>query len=148
MSGKIDPAAKERIVLRLLTEAADAGAACPSNDEICLAIDAKSWASASRLVALLDAKGLISVKRTQNLRRVTILATGKSTSDMPTPRQRRPHPDRARLDSGLPLSEVEICARRDANVTRHRAHEDHWLTIEAEKYALPQKARPISDMPA
>lgn len=66
-------------ILALLSDAAAAGAPCPTNAELIAAVGLRSIASAAESVARLEAAGLIRAERTATQRRVTILATGETT---------------------------------------------------------------------
>lgn len=70
----------ERVVLKHLTRAADAAAACPGNKALADAIGAASVSTSSSIVASLARKGVIAVERFQQARMVTIAATGRSTA--------------------------------------------------------------------
>lgn len=145
-SNKFSPEAKERIVLRLLTKAAEKGAQCPSNEDLRKAVDARSWASVSRIVSMLEDKGIISVKRTTQSRQVTILATGQSTKSVRGTLSSAGIV-RTRSAGGIPLDEAAIIAARENAYSARRDYENFWLRKEAEKYGTP-KARPISEMVA
>ena len=67
-------------VFDMLADAADAGAPCPSNIEIEVAIGASSSSMGAKAVDRLEQGGRIHVKRGQRARVVTIVATGRSTS--------------------------------------------------------------------
>lgn len=77
-----DPLARahvQRRVLQLLEAAAEAGAPCPSNRELCEALGMERL-DASDVVLALEARRLIRVERLSNARIVTIVATGKRTA--------------------------------------------------------------------
>jgi hypothetical protein len=76
----LDPSCRVKVVMSLLSRAAEDGARCPNNPEIAYRIGAGSPASAARSVALLETMGLITVERGHMSRVVTIVATGKRTA--------------------------------------------------------------------
>jgi hypothetical protein len=75
-----DTSALDEVVLRLLTEAAEAGLKCPSNVEIAAAADMASPSTGPRVIKRLARHGLIEVETGQHARVVTIVATGKRTA--------------------------------------------------------------------
>lgn len=70
----------EEVVLKALSDAADAGALCPSNTALADALGRSIAWRAGRVVKQLEARGLITVRRYSNAREVTIVATGRSTA--------------------------------------------------------------------
>jgi hypothetical protein len=46
------------------------------------------------------------------------------------------------------LPDEEIARRQDANIAARRAHEEHWLAVEQERYGLARRGRALSDMVA
>lgn len=81
----------ERITLKMLEQAAEAGVPCPSNLDIEMELGCNSTSVAPTVVKMLEDKGIISVTRYQRTRDVTILATGKSTAPDPTRKTNRKH---------------------------------------------------------
>ena len=83
---------QRKIVLDVLTAAAESGLPCPSDLDIAAALGITTAGGASRLVGVLAAMGVIEVENVANNRRVvTITATGASTARPPT-REPRPPP--------------------------------------------------------
>ena len=80
---------RQNTILDALTRAAEAGKACPSNADLaemlpgCVAPN-----KASGIVRHLEKTGVITVRRFQMARVVTIVATGKSTA---APGNQTPH---------------------------------------------------------
>lgn len=66
-------------VMRMLVAAANFGRACPSNDAIAEALCIDSG-TASNVIAALERQGLITVRRGNNRREVTIMASGLRTA--------------------------------------------------------------------
>lgn len=73
---------REAMVLTALSEAAERGARCPSNEELADLCGYFAVASPPGVIGRLAAMGLISVRVGQKERQVTIMATGKSTAPM------------------------------------------------------------------
>ncbi len=69
----------QKKVLNILSNAAENGLPCPSNEEIQEVIGYKQITTASRAVTALNESGLISVSIVDNRRTVTITSSGKST---------------------------------------------------------------------
>lgn len=84
----VAPGSREAVVLRMLNAAAEAGVRCPTNQEIADALGMASTGGPARLVAALEDFGVISVRRYQVTRVVTISASGKSTA---APASSQPH---------------------------------------------------------
>lgn len=80
---------KERATYDMLVAAAEAGHACPCNQEICARLGMRSVASGTRFVSLLEELGLIEVMRMHHERVVTIIASGKRTATLAEERARR-----------------------------------------------------------
>lgn len=74
------PPLPESVVFNMLNQAAERGDPCPSNDLICVALDASSPSRGSEVLHRLERKGLIKVERGTMSRVVTIVATGKRTA--------------------------------------------------------------------
>lgn len=70
----------EEVVLKALSDAADAGSLCPSNTSLADALGRSMAWSAGDVVKRLEARGLVTVRRYSNSREVTIVATGRSTA--------------------------------------------------------------------
>lgn len=70
------------IVMKMLTDAANKGEACPRNDAIIRKIGAKSVARGADIMAKLERMGLISIERASDSRCVTILSTGAQTAPL------------------------------------------------------------------
>ena len=75
----------EAMVYRSLSRAAENGERCPTSIEIATMLDCSPGGTAAGIVKRLERRGLISVERYQRERRVTIVATGKSTAQVKTP---------------------------------------------------------------
>jgi DNA-binding MarR family transcriptional regulator len=107
--GAPDPRRNERLVLRALIRAANAGQPCPKADDLQELLGCYSNSTPTEVIRRLEKRGLIKVERYQRGRRVTIVSTGKMTRacvntaphwrdrprDVPTPsavslQQRRP----------------------------------------------------------
>ena len=71
---------RERVVYDALVRAADASAACPTNPQLCGVLGDNSTSSPVKVLERLVDRRLIEVRRFQNAREVTILASGKSTA--------------------------------------------------------------------
>lgn len=99
----------EQVALARLTRAASIGAICPNNDELADAIGAASVSTASSVVASLARKGVIELRRFQQARQVTIVATKRSTA---MPAHARPH---WRDRTGAAPSERELAKGRLAD---------------------------------
>jgi len=69
----------QKKVLNILSNAAENGLPCPSNEEIQEVIGYKQITTASRAVTALNESGLISVSIVDNRRTVTVTSSGKST---------------------------------------------------------------------
>lgn len=63
----------------ILNAAAEDGKPCPTNEELAVALDYKSWSGPASLLKVLEKRGTIKVERFTNTRRVTIVKTGKET---------------------------------------------------------------------
>jgi DNA-binding MarR family transcriptional regulator len=70
------------VLMRLLNDAAEKAAACPTNMEIADAIGVRGIATAANAISLLEAMNLIRVERGVRNRVVTIVSTGKRTGGM------------------------------------------------------------------
>ena len=161
--------ARERALLKILTEAAAKGEPCPTNPELAEMLDLDSIASPVRLMQSMERQGLIAVERSKHARRVTIVASGRQTAppSSPTPHWRDRHAGTGpaaraareevrrtyrRADKGLTrqgspaVDDAEIAARAAERQAERRAHEQKWLREEQRKYGLPRKGRPISEM--
>ena len=79
---KLSPALKR--AYRLVERAAEAGEACPTNQAIAAHMGISSIGTASGYLSRLQDLGVIRVERGQNMRCVTILATGKQTRGRPS----------------------------------------------------------------
>ena len=134
----------ETIAYQAVFAAAEAGAPCPSADDLAEALGFRSVSGTVDVLHRLERRGLIKVDRYQRGRQVTIVSTGKKTAEpscrvshwriarppVPTPpiamiRERKP--DVAR--------DIEMAARRDG-----RALQDYlgdlvfagWSAIQAD----------------
>lgn len=109
----------QAIAFRAIERAADAGERCPSNITLARLMGVRSTGTAADVVSKLEESGRIVVERTGSSRRVTIVATGRSTfhekrASMPAPPARisrqptmpRKRPD-LRIASTAPQSRVE-----------------------------------------
>jgi hypothetical protein len=74
---------QDMVVLAALTGAANAGLPCPSNDDILAMTGAASPSSSAAILKKLEKRGLITVERFTNSRRVTIIETGRRTAAVP-----------------------------------------------------------------
>lgn len=83
------PGDPEAVALAAITRAASAGLPCPSNGELADLVGAGSVATGTRLLSLLERRGLIRVTRFASGREVTVLASGQSTARVAG--SRRPH---------------------------------------------------------
>lgn len=81
----------EKITLAMIERAAQEGRPCPSNMDIEIELGCNSTSVAPCVVARLEEKGYISVKRYQRAREVTILATGLKTARHPQRKTTRTH---------------------------------------------------------
>jgi hypothetical protein len=100
------------LVYAALCRAADAGAPCPSNRELCAAAEIALEARVSRVLANLCARRMITVEWTvpaTGLRRVVIRATGRRTD---WSRHGRRWPDDANVASGAGLYGLELALAR------------------------------------
>lgn len=97
-----------------LTEAADAGAPCPSNAQLQDRLNFGSRKAVQDVIGRAERAGLIQVERFAESRAVTIVATGRRTAGTGTPvslrefRARhaaRKLPRRPKLDCGKPRAE-------------------------------------------
>lgn len=77
----------EAMVYRELHRAAEAGQPCASNADLGDTIGSinSTGSTVAGIVKRLEMRGLITVERYQRERRVTIVATGKSTAEVRTP---------------------------------------------------------------
>lgn len=75
-------AEQDRIAMAMLTKAADMGDMCPSNYVLAFACGVSAANGACVIIARLEQRGLITVQRSSRLRKVTIVATGKSTNEV------------------------------------------------------------------
>jgi hypothetical protein len=100
---------RPRIVMEMLTSAADLGQPCPTNASIAERLGAKSDRVALETLSVLEAQGLITVRRFHASRVVTIRESGRSTEDVVGKKarergfvrsngSRRPTLNRAQLD--------------------------------------------------
>lgn len=71
--------------------AAEAGEICPLNLDLEMMFDCNSGSVASTVVARLERKGLIVVRRYQRFREVQIVATGEWTARSPSQHVERAH---------------------------------------------------------
>lgn len=76
------------LCLRALERAAETGARCAHNAELCEVVGWSSVASAASAVRALETRGFITVRRFQCARQVTITASGRSTAE---PRSKAAH---------------------------------------------------------
>lgn len=67
----------EKEILAIISRAAEAGQACPSNT---MFADLTGSTNASEIISSLERKGMIRVQRGNSKRVVTIIATGKRTA--------------------------------------------------------------------
>lgn len=74
--------------LALIEAAANEGRRAPSNDAIADALGTVSSQTGAKAVEVLEAAGLITVKRFQASRQITVVATGKTTA---MPLNQTPH---------------------------------------------------------
>ncbi len=74
----------EAVILAALTDAADHGRRCPTNEELGALLDF-GLSAPPGIMARLERQGLITVERYQRERRVTIVSTGKATAQVNTP---------------------------------------------------------------
>lgn len=97
---------RREILLAALTALADAGKPMLSNDEIAAIIGGNTDSTAQACLRGMEAHGLIKIEYTpRHQRRVTILATGKSTGWQPAPKRGRkvnPNSRRSRQRNGSP----------------------------------------------
>lgn len=77
--GAPDPRENERLIYRALVRAANAGKPCPTADELSEIIGSHSVSTTVGVIQRLEKKGKVKVDRYQRGRRVTIVATGKTT---------------------------------------------------------------------
>jgi len=66
--------------MRLISAAADAGRPCPTNAELAECAGSLSTTTGALIVAQLEKLGAIAVERFNSDRRITVLATGRSTA--------------------------------------------------------------------
>ena len=101
-------------VLEIMRAAAAASAPCPSNNALADRVGCQAH-DASTALSILEAHGLVVVRRAHRSRRVTIVATGQSTLWSLSATQARSAAARAARvtdDDGVRLSEAAIAARR------------------------------------
>lgn len=75
----------EAMVYRELSRAADENRTCPTVTDLCVLLDCSPGGTTAGIIKRLERRGLIKVDRYQRERRVTIVATGKSTAEVRTP---------------------------------------------------------------
>lgn len=85
MSGARPLSPREAQVLSALSEAAESGVRCPSNEDLADLCGFSTIASPPGVLARLQTMGFIRVRIAQKGRQVTIMATGKSTAPMTNP---------------------------------------------------------------
>ena len=71
---------RDQRMLDLLTAAAEAGDACPTNDQLCGEMGMGSIGAPPQVMNRLVARGMITVERFSQSRVVTIVASGKATA--------------------------------------------------------------------
>ncbi len=81
----------EHIVLAELTTAAEQGFVCPLNLDLEMIIGCSSGSTVPKVIARLESKGFIRVRRYQRFREVQITATGQWTARSPSMHVERPH---------------------------------------------------------
>ena len=103
----------ERAVLACVTEAADAGRAAPTGDELQECCGCDSISTTVNLVQRLERKGLIQVERYQRTRRITVLATGKATAPVTN---RTPHWRTKKRPGRMPSASLHMVKARDPDM--------------------------------
>lgn len=92
----------ERMVYAALCEAAQNGEVCPLNLDLEMIIGCDSGSTCPTIVARLERKGLIRVKRYQRFREVMIVATGEWTARSPSMHVDRGHVPRGARSGSYP----------------------------------------------
>lgn len=95
-----DLSRNEQIVYAALVEAAEQGQPCPVNMDLEMLAGLDSCSMGSWLMARLEAKGMIVVRRYQRFREVQIVETGKWTARHPSMHVDRPHVPRGMRSRG------------------------------------------------
>ena len=90
----------EVIAFAALNDAANKGLPCPLNLDLEMLMGANSGSTPSVVVARLEAKGLIRVRRYQRFREVQIVETGKWTARHPSMHTDAPHVPRGLVSRG------------------------------------------------
>lgn len=75
----------EASLLAALTDAADRGLSCPTNEELSDMLGLSALSAPPQIMDRLRRRGLIEVQRYQKERRVKIVATGNQTAEVRTP---------------------------------------------------------------
>lgn len=138
--------AAERHALVKFTEAAEAGAQCPTNGQIADEL-AMTEGHMNDVIKKLIARGLIRVEKVGSSKRVvTIVATGQSTAPTDTSRPRRYGQANRREHNSM--SAEAIAERVYADQARIRAAREAHLIAEQRRYDLPKRGRLPEDMAA
>ena len=103
----------EREVLTCIAEAAEAGRAAPTGDELQERCGCESISTTVHLVQRLERKGLIRVERFQRTRRITILSTGKATAPVIN---QTPHWRTRKRPGRIPSASLHALKSRDPNM--------------------------------
>lgn len=164
------PAQMQRIY-DAIERAANAGEPCPSNGVLAEIAGLSGIGTPSILVKRLEEAGAIEVERGGRSRVVTIGATGRRTAGRihkphftlaldkegraelaarksePSRNETKRETEKRRAAERLE-AKMDINARIEADQARLRARRDHWLALEQRKYRLPQRGRPLEEMPA
>lgn len=116
------PVAREAVVMAMLAKAAAMGDLCPSNNVLAVAAGTAP-SNAGRLVASLEARGLIHVERGRHGRRiVTIAATGEQTARPLEPWREARRRDISRLAEAMAQGAPSLrAAARRLGLSCHRA---------------------------
>ena len=104
---------KERIVYDAVRDAAAAGQPCPLNIDLEIMVGCDSCSMGSWLMARLEAKGLIRVRRYQRYREVFVIELGKWTARHPSMQADKPHVPRGLRSRGpMPTDRKPYKTRR------------------------------------
>jgi len=141
----------ENMVYRALCRAAEADERCPTSIEIATMLDCSPGGTATGIVARLERRGLIQVERYQRERRVTIVATGKSTAQVRTPAPHwRTRPRPASMPSVSPTyltakrasmgAELVMAAQQEGMTVQEFIAELAWTGWQQREAAIMQVA--------
>jgi SOS-response transcriptional repressor LexA len=122
------PVFQRKIMLDWFRHCAEQGERCPTNDDICERLGFNSPASATRLVADLEADGLIRVERFHHARVVTIVATGEKTAPVVS-KPKKPATVQAARPPAIPAA-IVAAAREDGRPLLDFVQALLWMGLE------------------